>query len=276
MDGSTDAPLLWFLSLGAAWVLFAVCVGWLARARPRGDDIIASFVFRVIQVYGALVHRVSASGLEHIDGRTADRPTLDGRPLIVVANHTAGVDPMVVQAKLPFEVRWMMAEDMHVPALEWFWEFGRVIFVDRGAGERESRDTSGLRQAMRHLRGGGVLGMFPEGHIERPERMILPFKDGVGLLITKTGADVLPVIVEGTPQVDPAFASLTRTSTTSLRFLPVRRYERGERSAPEIASELRELFLRETGWPTNDHPPELRDGQWWYLDENGEAQPRPN
>jgi len=274
MQAGTEAPLFWLVIAAVVWLALALVLAWIARARLRGDDLRASAVFRLIQVYAHLVHRVRVSGLENIAGRSAGEPLVDGRPLIVVANHTAGVDPIIVQAVLPFEVRWMMAEDMRIASLEWFWELGRVIFVDRGAAGESARDMRGVREALRHLRAGGVLGVFPEGHIERPERRILPFREGIGLLVSRTGAEVLPVVVEGTPQVDPAWASLWRLSRSRVRILPALRFQAREKGAGEIADELRRVFLEATGWPANDTPPELRDGMWWYLDDDGIFKPR--
>src|SRR5690606_15597843 len=112
----------------------------------------------------------------------------DAGPLIVVANHTAGVDPILTSAACPFQIRWIMAQDMRLPWLNWFWRWQRVIFVSR-----TGRDRGSVREALAHLKDGGVIGIFPEGGLERPPRQILPFRRGVGLLIAKAGVPVLPV-----------------------------------------------------------------------------------
>ncbi|HBS29908.1 MAG TPA: hypothetical protein DEB06_10785, partial [Phycisphaerales bacterium] len=41
----------------------------------------------------------------------------------------------------------------------------------------------------------------------------------------KSGAPVLPVVIEGTPQVDPAWASLAHRSRARVRVLSVRLFE---------------------------------------------------
>ncbi len=205
---------------------------------PRGD-VMWGLGWWMARGYARLVHRVRIEGLEHIP--KSIRP---GR-LIVVVNHTAGVDPILVQAACPFEIRWMMAVDMQVEQMQWAWDWLRVIRVDR-----IGRDTTSAREAIRCLEDEGVVGIFPEGAIERPMRQVRPFFPGVGLLISRTGAPVLPVVVDGTPQTEHAWGSLFRCSRATLRFLPLVRYTRG--SAAEITRDLREKYLEWTGWQAND------------------------
>ena len=185
-------------------------------------------------------------------------------PLILVANHTAGVDPVLIQAACPFPIRWVMADDMAVSMLQPLWDIGQVIRVDRRRNE-----SMGVREALRHIRGGGVLGVFPEGHIERPPQEVLPFLPGVGLFIQRTGAKVLPLIVDGTPQIDPAWASLWRASRSTVRALPPIDYRDTGMNAREIASDLRRRFIEATGWPANEERPRLVGDQWVQVDVRG-------
>ncbi|MCL4222352.1 MAG: 1-acyl-sn-glycerol-3-phosphate acyltransferase [Phycisphaerales bacterium] len=223
----------------ASLVVAGYFTRWLLD-NPRGD-FETGVLYRLGRAYVKLVHHLEVHGRDHIPNER--RPG----PLIVVANHTSGVDPLLIQAELPFAARWVMAEDMRAPALEWFWKWQDVIFVGKPGSE-----AIGLRQAMRHLRNGGVVGIFPEGGIERPVRHILPFYPGLGALVRSTGASVLPVLVEGTPQVDPAWASLWRSSRSRITFGPILRDFVG--SPADIAEQIREHFLTWTGWERNDTP----------------------
>ena len=180
---------------------------------------------------------------------------MGNRRAMIIANHTAGLDPVVIQASVPFHIRWMMAEDMRLGQLEWLWQWLEVIFVSR-----TSRDSIGTREAIRHLRQGGVIGIFPEGGLERPPFHLMPFQAGVGLLIKRSGARVLPAIVDGTPQVDPAWASLWRPSRTRVRFKPTLDYSGLDLSPAEIAADLRRRFAEWTGWPFNDEPSQIEQG----------------
>jgi 1-acyl-sn-glycerol-3-phosphate acyltransferase len=157
---------------------------------------------------------------------------------MIVCNHTAGVDPALVQAACPFEIRWMMAKDMMLPQYQWVWEMGQVIPVDRNS----TRDTSSLRTALSHLEAGGVLGVFPEGKIEDPPGELLPFKPGVGVMIKKTGVPMLPVFIQGTPTSDRAWDSLRKTSRSKVTFGPPMLF--AGQSTAEIISSL-ETWFRE-------------------------------
>ena len=240
------APSILLASLG--WVCFALACRGLLRASPRQFDASYALGILVTRVYCLMVHRVKASGIENLPGG----PTPTPGPVIVVVNHTAGIDPILVQAVLPFEVRWMMARDMMVARYEKIWSWLGVIPVSR---EGSRGDAGAAREAIRHVMAGGVLGVFPEGGIERPPRQLRPFQPGVGLIIRKTGARVLPILVEGTPTVETAFESLLRTSRSRLTILPMIDYAGTTLGAQEIADDLQGRFKRRTGWPVSAADP---------------------
>jgi 1-acyl-sn-glycerol-3-phosphate acyltransferase len=231
-------------------ILILASLAWLAWAwlsarlleNPRGD-VEMGIAFAVGRIYARLWHHLRVDGREHIPS------SREPGPLIVVANHTAGVDPFLIQVAVPFEVRWMMARDMMAPILDGVWTWADVIAVDRSG-----KDTTSARQAIAHVRAGKVLGVFPEGRLERPQRHLLPFLPGLGLIVKRTGARVLPVIIEGTPQVDPAWASVCYSSRSSLRFLPVIDYASTSMSPAEIVEDLRGRFAAATQWPTFESP----------------------
>lgn len=223
-----------------------VLAGFVARRvmdNPAGD-VETGFLYLLGRLYVFVFHGLRVHGREHVPSGA------DAGPLIIVSNHTAGVDPLLISAGVPFPVRWMMAENMRIESLEPFWRWQQVIFVSLGG-----RD-SGVREAIRHLEDGGVLGIFPEGALERPPRQVLPFLRGVGLLIHRTKAPVLPVVIEGTPQADPAWASLWRPSRSRITFKPVIRYAETDLGAAEIVEDLRGRYLEWTGWPANDREAE--------------------
>ncbi|MBM4109033.1 MAG: 1-acyl-sn-glycerol-3-phosphate acyltransferase [Phycisphaerae bacterium] len=188
------------LALWTAWAVLCAVI----RDNPRGD-FTTGVLYHLIRLHARAIHRLRVAGARHLPS--------DPGPLIVVSNHTAGVDPLLIQAACPFEVRWMMGADMMVPAGRALWEHARVIPVDRARG-----DSAALRDAIRHLRAGGVLGVFPEGGIETPPGTPRPFEPGLGLLIARTGATTLPVVVDGTPRAVTAWGSLFTPSRSRVTF----------------------------------------------------------
>jgi 1-acyl-sn-glycerol-3-phosphate acyltransferase len=214
------------------------------RRNPRGTLAFGA-VMRLAGLYSRLCHRLRVEGREHLRGLD---PT---GGLIVVANHTAGLDPLLIQVTLDTEVRWMMAKDMAEPRFGFVWRWLRVILVDR-----TKRDPRSLLAAVRHVRRGGVLGLFPEGFIERPAEELRPFRPGIGLLVTRCRCPVLPIVIEGTPQVDPAWASLFRLSRSRLRILPLIPAEELNFDDPEQATTfLQDTFTAATGWRVGEERP---------------------
>ncbi len=250
-------------------VIFVVWLGAIVfgvfglRNAYRGDDELQiGLIIAFMKAYSRVVHRVRVVGREH--AVAAERAHAEGRPVIVASNHTAGVDPVLVQAGLNFEPRWMMASDMRVAGVDWFWELGRIIFVDR-----EAKESRSLRVAMRHLKDGGVLGIFPEAHLERPPRRLLPFKPGIGMMVRSSKALVLPVLIDGAPQADPAWSSLWTPSGSSVTFLEPVDYHQMGLMGEQIADDLRERMAAASGWPRVDRAPIFANGERFLIDLEG-------
>ncbi|MCW5757714.1 MAG: 1-acyl-sn-glycerol-3-phosphate acyltransferase [Phycisphaeraceae bacterium] len=232
--------LVWMLMALLGWMALVLVSGRLLDG-PRGDDVVGNLSYHAIRGYVWLRHRPTVEGREHVPGVSGGATGRVG-PLIVVANHASGVDPLLIQAVLPFEPRWVMASDMRHPMGEWLWRFAKVIFVDRDGG-----DPAGVREALRHLGDGGVLGLFPEGGIERRERTLRPFQPGIGLLVRRSGARVLPIVIEGATMAPTAWGALLRTSRPRIRVMPVVEYDRRVPLA-QVATDLQSRYERWTGW----------------------------
>ncbi len=185
---------VWTILACVAWALWVVCAHALC-AGPR-EDPWTGLAWRAARVYAFLVHRLRVEGGEHIVQMR------DAGPLVLVINHTAGVDPVLVQSVCPFFVRWMMGRDMRAGSLSHIWEWLDIIDVDR-----KGRDTTAARHAIRALRAGGVIGIFPEGRIERPRGTLLPFHAGVGMIVAAGKAPAQPIYVRGTPDARTAWGS---------------------------------------------------------------------
>ncbi len=224
----------------ALWATLIV-LGRALRRAPR-DEPEWGLAWLGASIYTRLVHRVRFEGIEHIPRwARGDEPI---GPLVIVSNHTAGVDPLLIHSACPFDIRWMMMREMMLAPLARFWEWIQIIPV-----EQNGRDSTSLRTAIRHLQSGGVIGIFAEGGLERPARHINPYLPGIGLLVLKSKARVLPVVISGTPRVHAAYASIFRMSRARVRFLPVRDFTGAGLSAAEIATTLEEDAARALGWP---------------------------
>lgn len=172
--------------LGVVFVLAAVWGGWRYLFHGPNRSHVLNFLWRVSRLYVQAVHRLEVRGKHRVARRGA---------VLLVSNHTAGIDPTLIQSAVQREVRWMMAREYQLPGLGWFWRRYRPILVDRSKA-----DTSALRAAMRELRAGEVVGLFPEGGINRPREGLQELGAGVAMLASGGGVTVQPVWVSGTPR----------------------------------------------------------------------------
>lgn len=174
----------------------------------------------------------------------AQLPT-DG-PAVIVANHTSPLDPLLIQTLTPRLIRWMCAREYTtIPGTAWLWRQAEVIPV-----ARDGRDATALRAAVRVLRQGHLLGVFPEGRLQ-PQREVLPLRSGLSLLADSVTAPLVPVWVDGIRRGQSMLHSLLLPQRAVLNVgEPWRPQISGARLLDEVASRLCLLRdgLRDTGW----------------------------
>jgi len=115
-------------------------------------------------------------------------------PAILMINHIAFVDPIVVLGNLPRNVVPLAKVEVYaLPVIGLFpWLWG-VIPV-----RREDVDRRTIEQALAVLRAGEVVLVAPEAHRSPALR---EGKEGIAYLAYKSGAPIVPVAVEGTEGV---------------------------------------------------------------------------
>lgn len=227
------------------WVAVVLAIRWIIipiLCRGPGGDPILCLMWIGARIYVSIMHRPRWIGQESL------RRKIHPGPLIVVSNHTCAVDPVLIQTGCWFSIRWLMAADMMIRELDWVWKQQKIIPVSRDGG-----DSGPVREAMRHVRAGGVIGIFPEGRIVKPRGEIRPFFSGVGAIVARTGAPVLLVWVSGTPDTERMSESFMTRSSSRVEFIEAMRFD-GERDAETITQKIRERFSSASGWPLNDEP----------------------
>jgi 1-acyl-sn-glycerol-3-phosphate acyltransferase len=252
-------PLEFLLTAACLWAVL-VLLAWrflvpMLRRGPGGDAV-TGLMWRGVRLYCRVVHRAVFDGLAEL--RDQQRPMPGQAPgLIVVANHTSEVDPLLIQSACRFRVRWLMAADMMIPQLDWLWRRERVIPVVRNAaGLHRQALSAPIHEAIRHLRNGGVVGVFPEARILQPRGEIRPFYTGVGVLAARTGAPVLLVWINGTPDTPNIARSFITPSRSRVRFIELIDFTGWEcrRDPTAIVQHLRKRLSQVSGWPLNDIP----------------------
>ena len=108
---------------------------------------------------------------------TVSRPLSIGyyQGAIIVTNHRSSVDPFFIQLAVGVRrVHWMVAKEfIQHPAFRCFLRKSQVITTSR-----TGIDTAAIKQAIRYAAEGGLVGMFPEGRINRTDQLLLPVRSG--------------------------------------------------------------------------------------------------
>jgi 1-acyl-sn-glycerol-3-phosphate acyltransferase len=148
------------------------------------------FCRRALYVLLRLFCRFRARGVERVPCSGA---------CILAANHASSLDPPVLGAAVTHRMVHYMARDslFKPPILSWVLPNLGVVPLNRDRG-----DIAALRRALQILKEGGVLGLFPEGTRTTTGQM-QEAKGGVGFLVAKAGAPVIPARIRGTYEAWP-------------------------------------------------------------------------
>ena len=113
---------------------------------------------------------------------------------ILIFNHAGFVDPIAAQFAVWYRRQHFVAtkELFHTPFLRWLFGVFHCIEVDR---ENFSMNT--FRDITEHLKGGKIVSIFPEGHINTTsDTSVTPFKSGVVMMALRSGMPVVPVYMK--------------------------------------------------------------------------------
>jgi 1-acyl-sn-glycerol-3-phosphate acyltransferase len=153
------------------------------QRRKRRMDWFFHLLYCVVWPYFRLIHPVRAVGRENIP---------EG-PAVICPNHTTAGDPFYVV--FAFGFRWPMRamakmEIMRMPFIGWILSKAGVFGVNR-----DNTDLKAVKTAMKFLKEGDKLLMFPEG-TRVHEGEDAQAKAGAALFATRAGVPLLPVYIQ--------------------------------------------------------------------------------
>lgn len=112
-------------------------------------------------------------------------------PVIIAANHRSMRDPIAISFTSGREVRFLTNP-------RWFHVGGWLKWILRSLSALSLENSSGVVSAVRALKNGEAVGIFPEGG--RYRRHLMPFWPGVGYLAVKCRVPVVPTLITGSEQ----------------------------------------------------------------------------
>lgn len=146
------------------------------------------FLFRLL---AAPMFRFRVEGLEQVPA--------DG-PAVLVAAHRSLLDPACVGGACPRPIRFLIRDKVYKKVwARWFYRRMRAIPVSEGGGPET---LVSLRGALRALKDGELVGVFPEGRV-MPEGPIRPLHAGAAMLSVRGRAPVIPMFIRGTARAWP-------------------------------------------------------------------------
>jgi long-chain acyl-CoA synthetase len=200
---------------------------WFAPPGPGGLTL-SAILYGAVWLAVRLPFRLRVEGLERVP--------LSG-PFVIAANHTSDLDPFVLGAALSFG---------HLRRTYWGADADRVFGT--WLGRRLSRVVhlfpvhdrapgASLDMAAEVLSRGHILVWFPE-EFRSPTGELQRFLPGIGKIVERSGAAVVPTFISGTFEAMPRNQRLPRPHPVRVRFgspIPADRLQaKGEGDAAHV------------------------------------------
>lgn len=179
-------PLIW---------LYTVVLGPVAMVASLFGDA-ARTLHAFARFWSQLIMKtifspVKVTGLERID---------TSKPHVYAVNHGSALDIPVLYVYLPFQFRILFKKELlSYPVIGWHLRRSGQVCIDQ---QKPARSIGSIRSAMKSLKAGMPLVIFPEGG-RTPDGELKPFLPGAFFLAIKAQADIVPVALVGTFELLP-------------------------------------------------------------------------
>ncbi|MBI3353445.1 MAG: 1-acyl-sn-glycerol-3-phosphate acyltransferase [Nitrospirae bacterium] len=133
--------------------------------------------------------------------------------VIIASNHVSYLDPPFVGCVISRRVNYMARDDLfRNPVFAWILRKWKAFPVKRGTG-----DSGAIKEAVRRLKKGEPMLLFPEGTRSRDGRL-REGKAGVGMIVALSGAKVVPAYIKGSEEVLPRDSKRLRFKKVIVSF----------------------------------------------------------
>lgn len=163
--------------------------GWLTNSKNLTYKIVLFLVFWFFKI----VYRHKIYGAENFYSGAA----------ILAANHCSFYDPPLLSVSTPYEVHFLARKTLFDHAM-----FGALIRrLNAHPVSGKAQDAAVFKTIVQLMKEGKKVIIFPEGKRSR-DGHLQSIKPGVGLLISKTKAAVIPAYLHGTFSIWPSSKKL--------------------------------------------------------------------
>ena len=147
------------------------------------DVFLYRIVRPIIKVFFNILFRPTYRGMNNIP--------VDGR-VVLAGNHTSNLDCLLLIASTKRTIHFLAKDELTNG-------FKKVIFNNMGIipVNRRIHDKSALAKAINILNEDKVIGIFPEGTINKTNDIIMPFKIGAVKMAHDTGSSIVCFTITG-------------------------------------------------------------------------------
>lgn len=147
------------------------------------EPLLYRLVRPIINLFVRLVFRPTYIGLENIPK--------SGR-FVLAGNHTNNFDCVLLISSTKRVIHYLAKDSLTKGILGPIFKAMGIIPVNRSI-----HDKGALKSAINTLQEDKVIGIFPEGTINRTEDIIMPFKIGAVKMSKETDSKIIPFVITG-------------------------------------------------------------------------------
>lgn len=137
----------------------------------------------IVKIFMFIIYHPTVIGKENIPKKGS---------FILAGNHTKFFDPVALVAINKKCVHFLAKDSLNKGWKKYLFKGMAIIPVNRKIHDKEA-----LVNANKVLKSGGVIGVFPEGTINRTNDVIMPFKIGAVKMASDTDSPIVPFTITG-------------------------------------------------------------------------------
>lgn len=195
-------------------------------------EFIADIIYKLVAVIIRTIFFFNG-GLEVVG-----KENIPKEGVIIASNHNSYLDPPILGSVTPRRCNFMAKKSLFdVPILAWMIKYA-AFPVDR-----EKPRASTIKEAVKKIRNGQIVVVFPEGQRNDTSELLEP-KLGIGLVAVMSRAPIVPVYITGAEKALPPDARWLKRAKIKVVFGKPIYYTSTEESGGRTGHDRREEVSR--------------------------------
>lgn len=137
----------------------------------------------IIKIFFNILYRPTYIGIDHIPKKGS---------IILAGNHTSYLDCLLLMSSTNRVIHFLAKDELTKGIKGIIFNHMGIIPVNR-----KTHDKKALKQAIDMLKNKEVIGIFPEGTINRTNDIIMPFKIGAVKMGKESNSPLIPFVITG-------------------------------------------------------------------------------